>query len=416
MKKTLLTSLLFLCFFFVNLYSQEVYLIQGRILAEDTRDPLITASISLDGTRLSSVTNKDGYFTINVPKAERYGQLIFKHLGYENQSIPINTLILNPTNLILMKPSSITLAEIKVIGGDGTQLVKEALSKIPTNYSNDPEMMVSFYRESIKKGSKYISLVEAVLDIYKASYTSINDDQAKIYIGRKATDISPKDTVLMKLQGGISTALMLDVVKNPEIVFGKSGDNYTYTIEGMQQINDKPNYVIFFAPKPGIEEMLFRGKIFLDMESLAFNRMEFNMNVEGRKDAPELFIRKKPLKMKVEVDHAAYYVDYLEQNGKWYLNHTSTDVGFKVRWTNRLFGLFASTYIISSEIAITDKYGENVKKFPRDERIRSTDVIAEKVEYFQDPNFWGDYTIIEPNKEITNAIRRLSGKLEKRSE
>ena len=416
MKKLLFTLFLFLCFCFVNLYSQDLYLIQGRILAEDTRDPLITASISVEGTRLSSVTNRDGFFTIRVPKSEINGHIVFKHLGFENKTVPINILIAKPTNQILMRLASTTLKEIEVIGGDGTLLVKEALSRIMVNYSDDPEMMVSFYREAIKKGSKYISLVEAVLDIYKTSYSSISDDQAKIYIGRKATDISVKDTILLKFQGGISNALLLDIAKNPEIIFGKTGEYYFYTIEGMEQINDKPNYVINFESKPGIEDLLFRGTIYLDKESLAFNRMEFNMNVEGRKDAPALFIRKKPMKMKVVVDHAAYYVDYLEQDGKWYLNHTATEVEFKVRWTNRLFGLFASTYTVTSEIAVTDKYSENIKKFPRDERISSTDVISEKVEFFKDPNFWGDYTIIEPDKEISNAIQRLSIKLLKRSE
>ena len=65
-------------------------------------------------------------------------------------------------------------------------------------------------------------------------------------------------------------------------------------------------------------------------------------------------------------------------------------------------------------MAITDRYEDNVQKFPRKERIRSTDVIAEKVEYFQDLEFWGDYTVIEPDKEITNAIKRLSDKLLRR--
>jgi lipocalin len=55
-------------------------------------------------------------------------------------------------------------------------------------------------------------------------------------------------------------------------------------------------------------------------------------------------------------------------------------------------------------------------KFPRNERIRSTDVIAEKVEHFLDPNFWGTYNVIEPDQEISHAIKRLSGKLKRRSE
>jgi len=67
-------------------------------------------------------------------------------------------------------------------------------------------------------------------------------------------------------------------------------------------------------------------------------------------------------------------------------------------------------------MAITDRYDNNVVKFPRNERIRSTDVIAEKVEHFLDPDFWGEYNVIEPNQEIMDAVKRLSGKLRRRAD
>jgi hypothetical protein len=209
---------------------------------------------------------------------------------------------------------------------------------------------------------------------------------------------------------------MLDIAKNPEVVFGTDGAEYSFHIEGLININNKPHYIISFKPNPGIEEILFRGKIYLDAKSLAFARMEFNMNVEERKDAATIFIRRKPSKMRVEVNDAHYVVDYIENGGKWYFNYSSTEVEFRVRWTNRFFGLFATSYIIGSEMAVTDRYNDNVVKFPRNERIRSTDVIAERVEYFLDPYFWGEYNVIEPDQQITDAIKRLSGKLRRRTD
>jgi len=218
----------------------------------------------------------------------------------------------------------------------------------------------------------------------------------------------------MKFQGGISDALLLDIAKHPEIVFREDASGYNFDIQGVITMDDRPHYVINFSPFAGIDEIMFRGKIFLDVESLAFKRMEFNMNVEDREDAAAIFIKKKPSRMRVSAESATYVVDYVEKNGKWYFNYSSTEVQFKVRWRRRFFGLFTSTYTIFSEMAVTDRYEDDPQKFPRKERIRSTDVIAEKVEYFQDPDFWGDYTVIEPDKEITNAIKRLSDKLLRR--
>ncbi|RNC65654.1 carboxypeptidase-like regulatory domain-containing protein [Proteiniphilum sp. X52] len=419
----LLRLLLFLCLLPTSsLFSgntaqpDSTYLLRGRVIGGDTKEPLVNASVSVQQVNVSSVTNQDGYFSIRVPAFTKNSQLLIRYLGYENREIPIITLIDNPNNHITLKPSPIELSEVVVVSGDGKELIREALKRIPQNYPDNPHMMVAFYRESVKKGSNYISLVETVLDIYKATYSSYSNDQAKIYIGRKATDISPRDTILLKFQGGISDALMLDIAKNPEIVFGTDASEYQFHIEGLININDKPHYILSFAPLPGIKEILFRGNIYLDAASLAFARMEFNMNVEDRKDAANIFIRRKPSKMRVEVNKAQYVVDFTESNGKWFFNYSSTEVSFRVRWTNRFFGLFATTYSIGSEMAITDRYGNNVVKFPRNERIRSTDVIAEKVEHFLDPGFWGEYNVIEPDQEIMDAVKRLSGKLRRRAE
>lgn len=416
--KNVITLLILLCTFTLfDAAAQDAnFVLRGRVLGGDNNQPLVNASITVKGANVSSVTNQDGYFSIRVPSSTRNSQVVIRHLGYENREIPVITLIDSPNNHIILAPSSIQLGEIQIVSGDGSELVRQALRRVPQNYRDTPEMMVAFYRESVKKGSNYISLVEAVLDVYKASYRSFDNDQARIYIGRKATDISPRDTVLLKFQGGISDALMLDIAKNPEIVFGTDGQEYTFQIESLININNKPHYMISFAPHAGIKDILFRGTIYLESESLAFARMEFNMNVENRKDASNIFIRRKPPRMRVEVDHAHYIIDYIENDGKWHFNYSSTNVAFRVRWTNRFFGLFATTYTIGSEMAITDRYNDNVVKFPRSERIRSTDVIAEKVEHFQDPNFWGEYNVIEPDQQITDAIKRLSDRLRRRAQ
>lgn len=399
-----------------NAAEQNVLVLKGRVMAADNRMPLNNASLTVEHSNVSGITNQDGYFTLRVPESVRNSKLIIRYLGYENLEIPIVTLIDKPNDYILLSPLPIELSPVEILSGDGTELVREALRRVPDNYSTDPTMMVAFYRESIKKGNSHISLVEAVLDVYKSSYKSYSEDQAKIYIGRKATDISPRDTVLMKFQGGISSALMLDVAKFPDVIFGTNADEYQFQIERLININNKPNYVIDFSPLSGTQEILFRGTIYLDVETLAFSRVEFNMNVEGRKDASRIFIRKKPAKMRVDVENAQYIVDFVEQDGKWFFNYSGTEVKFKVRWTNRFFGLFSTIYTIGSEIVITDRYENGVVKFPRKDRIRSSDVIAEKVEYFQDPDFWGEYNVIEPDLEITKAIKRLSGKLQRRTE
>ena len=202
--------------------------IKGRIIADDSGKPLEYASITINNTNISTVTNQDGFFSLRIPISAQNYQLKVQHLGYDNLSIPVITLIDKEDNVLRLRSGSIRLDEIEVVSGDGTELVKDALLSVSKNYDSEPNMMVAFYRESIKKGSNYISLVEAVLDVYKESYRSYRDDQARIYIGRKATDINAKDTIFMKFQGGINDALLLDVAKHPDIVFGEDASEYIF--------------------------------------------------------------------------------------------------------------------------------------------------------------------------------------------
>jgi hypothetical protein len=64
-----------------------------------------------------------------------------------------------------------------------------------------------------------------------------------------------------------------------------------------------------------------------------------------------------------------------------------------------------------SEMAITDRTNEEVIKFAGKEKLRYSDVFSDQVEAFTDPEFWGEYNVIEPDQSIESAIRRLSRKL-----
>ena len=82
--------------------------------------------------------------------------------------------------------------------------------------------MTAFYRETIKKNRTYVSIGEAVVEIFKAPYNSdTRFDGVRIYKGRKSSDVEKMDTVLFKLQGGPVSVLELDIAKNSESVLTK---------------------------------------------------------------------------------------------------------------------------------------------------------------------------------------------------
>ena len=47
------------------------------------------------------------------------------------------------------------------------------------------------------------------------------------------------------------------------------------------------------------------------------------------------------------------------------------------------------------------------------ERLRSNVVLTDQLTGFADPEFWGEYNVIEPEKPIEMAIKKIHKKLEK---
>jgi hypothetical protein len=270
--------------------------------------------------------------------------------------------------------------------------------------------MTAFYRETIRKNRTYVSIGEAVVEIFKAPYDSdVRFDGTRIYKGRKNTDVEKVDTVLFKLQGGPVTSLQLDMVKNPESIFTIDAMKYyDYRLTGVVEIDGKPNYIIDFNQKPGVDIPLFMGKMYIDIKSYAVSAAEFGFNLSDKEAAASIFIKKKPLGMQVTPELASYMVKYREQDGKWYFAYSRAEVKFKVAWKKKLFH---TNYTTMSEIAITDRTDQEVIKFAGKERIKYSDIFSDKVASFADAEFWGDYNVIEPDQSIESAIRRLARKV-----
>ena len=78
---------------------------------------------------------------------------------------------------------------------------KKQLIRIGKNYESVPNLMTAFYRETIRKNRTYVSIGEAVVEIFKAPYNNdIRFDGARIYKGRKSSDVEKMDTVLLNFR------------------------------------------------------------------------------------------------------------------------------------------------------------------------------------------------------------------------
>lgn len=393
-------------------YSQDTvsyYTLTGRVVDKVSHERLLFVTVSVPGTNIATVTNQEGNFVLKVPAAVFPAQLAFSYIGYKNRELPLTDFKTGRRKTIELERASILLPEVVVMQAEGEALLKEVIRRIPRNYSSIPNQMVGFYREMIRKNGTYISLAEAVLDIYKAPYDSYVKDKVKIYKGRKGTDKARSDTVFVKYQGGVNTALELDLAKHFDLVFPPDFSAYYQVYcESCTMLGERLQYILSFDQRKEIRDPWFRGKLYIDAETFAIIRAEFHMNVEQEEKATEIFLRRKPAGMKVKIEEANYLIQFRFQDDKWYYQNSRAELSFKCRWPRKLFN---SRYTLLSEMAVTDRTAEGVSRFPREERLLPGDVITEKVTDLEDEAFWESYNIIEPEQTIENAIRRLARKL-----
>ncbi len=385
--------------------------IKGKVVDAEKGTPLVFATVAVKESNVAIVTNIDGEFTLKIGETGTSQNLEISFLGFKNKIILISDLQENGyKNIISLEAAPIPIKEIIVKPLDPVDIIEKTISRIDKNYESVPNLMTAFYRETIRKNRSYVSIGEAVVEIFKAPYNSdVRYDGAKIYKGRKSSDVEKMDTILFKLQGGPVNVIQLDIIKNSEYILTKEAmKNYDYSIGGVIEIDGKPHYVIDFIQKPSVELPLFMGSLYIEMDSYALTEAEFGFNLSDKEAATSIFIRKKPLGMEVTPEVVTYRTKYREQNGKWYFAYSRAEVKFKLNWKKKLFNTY---YTTMSEIAITDRTDQEVIKFASKDKIRTTDVFSEKVGAFSDPQYWGEYNVIEPDQSIETAIRKLNRKL-----
>ena len=139
--------------------------------------------------------------------------------------------------------------------------------------------------------------------------------------------------------------------------------------------------------------------------------MDFLLDERNIDEAANLFIRKKPASMKIDIESANYLVKYRVYENTWYLSYVRSELNFKCKWDRKLFN---SKYSLMTELAVTDVDHDNVTKYRYNEITKMSDILAEQVVQFEDPDFWGVDNIIKPDESIEAAIAKLSRKMRKR--
>lgn len=384
---------------------------KGEVVDAETNKELIFATVMVENTNISTITNTEGQFSLKVPTTLKDGYLSVSFLGYKTKQIALSDLK-EENNKIALEISVQALTEVDVvIPKDAEELVRQTFKKKGENYFKDPTLMTAFYRETIKKRRKNVSLSEAVVNIHKTPYSSNQTDVVELYKARKSTDYDKLDTLTLKLQGGPFNALFVDIMKYPEYIFTEQTlPLYKYTFERSTRINNKLIYVINFKQKENYVEQFYQGQLFIDAENKILTSAIYTLNITNKDEAARMFVRRKPAKADVFPTEIAYRVDYREKDNRWYYGYSNVMMEFKINWNDRLFN---SVYSMTCEMAVTDWEQNLTERLRNKQKLRKNIILSDEAIGFSDPDFWGEYNIIEPEKSIESAIKKIQKQLKK---
>lgn len=397
MKKMMMMLLLSLAC--VALQAQQTTL-SGIVTDAKSGNPIAQATVAMAG--VSVVTNDDGMFTLKVKPAA--GTLTVSHIGYRTMRVKVSDNHSAPVTVRLQR-TAIQLKEVVVWNEDPWKLIEQALEKVPDNYNTTPQLYRCFYRETAQKRSRYIYVAEGVVDMYKTGYQkTVYRDRVAIVKGRRLVSPKQSDTLGVKVLGGPTLPVQLDVVKNTAFLLNQEElSKYTLGMAPAAVIDDRLQYVITLTPYVEQSYPLSYGKLYIDRETLAFTRVELSLDMSDRQKASNYMLHKKPHGVRFKPKEMSCLIDYRTVDGKTTIHYVRNTFRFGCDWKRRLF---STNFTAVAELVVTDRLPD-VRPISGRESFDSRDAFFDHVDYFRDPDFWKDYNIIEPTESLDKGIGKI---------
>ena len=389
--------------------SSKVFSIRGQLFDKQTKKPLPFVSIGIVEKNIGTISNYDGFFVLKLPSKLLSSLITISHLGYKCKQIPIQALIDQKVDIYL-ETEYISIQEVIIHNVDPRDIIKKVYTNRFDNYPCSPIYITSFYREGVSRDSKYLNYSEAIVKIFKSPLKrTVESDQIKLLQSRKVINIDQKDTLIVKLKAGLKSCLTLDLIKNiPDFIDPEFTDSYNYSRVDIVSINSRNAYAIAFEQKETVLEPLYKGTLYIDMESFALVNAEFEINPKFVKDTDDMFIVKKTRKFRITPKKISYSVGYNYRNGKYFLSHIRGDLTINYKKRHHLF---SNDFHVFLELASCQFDTLNVQRFPREETFKANTVFLDTKFNF-DETYWGDYNIITPEEKISQALSRNNTKME----
>jgi hypothetical protein len=373
--------------------AQGILAISGQITDADSEVFLTEVVIDIPYGGYGSSSNLEGQFIFQIPRLVMDSVVVtFSKIGYESQSIEavkLSEQSFNEIKLYKAKP-----IEIKLGLSDARTLVEAAVDSIKCNYISASFFQNGFYQEgALIKEIGYVKIKESQLRVER--YPEEKEvDRIKVLKSRYVNWSGQSDKIeAWQLGNGAAIASRSIETELPDFLNKKSLRNYEFKVDSvMVSFHNLELYVVNFEPKSnGLRGGRF-GKIYIEPESRAIVRIEYELTPKGLSDV--IFGGTSGVKLKGE--SLKYVSQYRFSDDKWVLHQNTAWVSLNYKEKlDRQFSVDAIWYLT---FLATETRKLEVRM------IKETDVLG-STETFRRTNslgnsFWDSQSFLAPTAEM----------------
>lgn len=374
--------LVLICVFVASVSTAQKITISGKALDKETKEALQFASVGILGKPIGTITNLQGEFDFHIPSELRNNIFAINMLGYKSYEAPVWSL-LSDTVLILLEKSNVLLQEVIISDSlSGGDILHIALTRIDSNYPNEPFMMEGFYRDLKKVANTYVSLLEAAVKLYDEDYKEPRNkfklrERVALKEVRRSLGYSSKFTSFFD-QGNLLEDLLLHNSIRYRHIPEEDAFLKQLTREADNYFNNQAVYVVSHKQ----DQMT----ILIDKKTFAIIHFE-------DENTSDVFVGKKRglVSKLVKVKRI---IDYKLFDDKLYLNYLTVDS--QINWYDNETNELKFVTELQQQLLINQIKPKTSERISMRERMKSYGLQYQDQAYNKE--FWNNYNVIKASQ------------------
>ncbi len=162
MKSTVIINLL--VFVYLQSYGQSESIISGKIIDNETRQPLPFAHVIYQEKSLGTVSDQNGFFSLYLINANLSDSISITYMGYISMHTTVGECV--QIDQFELDSDVIALSEVIVEAEKGKfkvgKFMKDVVAHYNENKSNNPHIDIAHYREKAKYDEEYVMFMESI--------------------------------------------------------------------------------------------------------------------------------------------------------------------------------------------------------------------------------------------------------------